>query len=83
MSLEKRTIQLHGAQTSGYGEQCCPPVIDPYTWLALVGGIALATYFLREAIVMNIMMNRKKRSTENEGFFTSTAFIQTIRFYYI
>ena len=30
-----------------YGDQCCPLVVDPSTWLALIAGIALATFFLR------------------------------------
>jgi|LakMenEpi03Aug12_release.lakeMendotaPanAssembly.Ray.scaffolds.fasta_scaffold1257521_2 hypothetical protein len=43
--------QLHGAARSGYGSACCPPVVDPYTLLALLAGIALATYFLRVALI--------------------------------
>ena len=30
-----------------YGSDCCPLVVDPYTWLALIAGIALAAFFLR------------------------------------
>ena len=43
----------------GYGE-CCPPVVDPYTYLALV------TWFLQMTIVMTefMMMKRRKRSSE-------------------
>ena len=42
----------------GYGH-CCPPVFDPYTLVALLGGIALATYFLRLVIVTNANIGRK------------------------
>ena len=53
-----------GSYSSGYGDKCCPPVVDPYTWLALIGGIALATFFLQMAIV-NIIGKRKKRSADD------------------
>ena len=41
---------LFGSASDGYG-QCCPPVFDPYTLVALLGGVALATYFLRLVII--------------------------------
>ena len=31
------------------GSFCCPPVVDSATWLAVVGGIAIVTFFLRMA----------------------------------
>ena len=40
---------------------CCPNVVDPYTWVALLGGVLLATYFLRLAIINNISRRRKRR----------------------
>ena len=46
---------LFGSASDGYG-QCCPPVFDPYTLLALIGGIALATYFLR-LVIINTVFN--------------------------
>ena len=46
--------RLFGSSSDSYG-QCCPPVFDPYTLVALLGGIALATYFLRLVIVTTIM----------------------------
>ena len=30
-----------------YGEDCCPPVVDPLMLIALLGFTAAATYFLR------------------------------------
>ena len=51
---------LSASFSSGYG-QCCPPVVDPYTWLALIGGIALATFFLQMAIVNIIGRKKRKR----------------------
>ena len=50
----------------GYGE-CCPPVVDPYTYLALLAGIALVTWFLQMTIVMTEFTGgerRFKRSSE-------------------
>ena len=35
----------------GYSS-CCPPVFDPAALIGLLGGIALATYFLREVIIV-------------------------------
>ena len=50
---------LFGSESDGYG-QCCPPVFDPYTLLALIGGIALATYFLR-LVIINTVFNPPPR----------------------
>lgn len=48
----------------GYGE-CCPPVVDPYTYLALLAGVALVTWFLQMTIVMTMFDGggRFKRSS--------------------
>ena len=37
-----------------YGEygDCCQPVVDPYTYIALLAGVALVTWFLQMTIVM-------------------------------
>ena len=43
--------------SSDYGH-CCPPVFDPYTLTALIGGIALVTYFLRVVIVTTTFNGR-------------------------
>lgn len=54
----------YGGYSSGYGygkEECCPLVVDPLTLLALIGGIAAATFFLNTLITMNIMARKKKR----------------------
>ena len=56
---QARSGRSHGSFSSGGG--CCPPVVDQYTWLALISGIALATYFLRIAVTTNIMGRRRKR----------------------
>lgn len=55
-------IDAYGAH-SGYGGNCCDLVVDPLTFIALVGFIALATYFLQQFIEMSMleMMRRKKR----------------------
>ena len=65
-SAGRALIDLTGSNSSGYGDKCCPPVVDPYTWLALIGGIALATFFLQMAIVNNIPPGRRKRSLQEE-----------------
>lgn len=53
--------QLHVSSSDHY-DHCCPPVFDPYTLVALLGGIALATYFLRIVIITDpdlMMMPRR------------------------
>ena len=42
---------MFAAASGGGGYHCCPAVFDPYTLVALIGGVALATYFLRVVIV--------------------------------
>ena len=55
--------RLFGSESDSYGH-CCPPVFDPYTLVALLGGIALATYFLR-LVIITVMPGRSL----NSGFF--------------
>ena len=51
-----------GYSHGGYFDDCCPPVVDPLTFTALMSFLALATYFLRIRITMDLMMaGRKKR----------------------
>ena len=45
----------------GYGGQCCPLVVDPLSWLALLAGIAVATFLLQQAIVANIGKRKRRR----------------------
>merc|ERR1712045_615012 len=52
---------LLGAFSSG-GSDCCPPVVDPLTFIALLGFIAAATYFLQQQITMLLGRRRRKRS---------------------
>ena len=55
----------YGSHSSGYGSDCCPPVVDPLTWLALLGFIAAATYLLNEVIAMSMLMMARKRRKRN------------------
>ena len=58
--------------SDSYGH-CCPPVFDPYTLVALVGGIALATYFLRIVIITTeFPMNKRSMA----GYFGESLFRQ-------
>ena len=41
-----------GSDLYGHHGECCPPVVDPYTFLALIAGISLITWFLQMVIVM-------------------------------
>ena len=49
----------------GYHHDCCPAVVDPYTYIALISAIALVTYFMRVAIV--VKHGRKRRGTDYGG----------------
>ena len=40
--------------------------MDPYTWLALISGIALAAYFLRITITTSLSKRKKRRKREEE-----------------
>ena len=56
----------HGYHSDHYGSfsgsGCCPLVVDPLSYAALIGGIALATYFFQIQITNSmLMMARKKR----------------------
>ena len=52
--------ESYGSYSSSYG--CCDTGVDAATLLALIAGIALATYFLRLQI---IILMRGKRSTND------------------
>ena len=56
-----------GSYSDSYGH-CCPPVFDPYTLVALIGGIALATYFLR-LVIVTTMFDGGIRSLSDHGVF--------------
>ena len=57
----KSSASSYDLVAGGDGDgHCCPPVVDPYSWVGLVGGIALATYFLRVSITTNIMGRRRR-----------------------
>lgn len=57
---KKNPFDLAGA-ASGDGDDCCAHVVSPYVFLATLVGLAIATYFIRQAITMNLG-KRKKRS---------------------
>ena len=46
---------LFGSSSDSYGH-CCPPVFDPSTIAALIGGTALATFFLRLVIINTVFV---------------------------
>ena len=59
-------IDSYGAYSS-YGGGCCDPVVDPLTYAALLGFLALATYFFQVLIEMSMLAKkRRKRRSINE-----------------
>ena len=53
-----------GSYSSGY-DDCCPPVVDPLTYIALLSFLAAAVYLLNEQIAMSNLMVRRKREVKN------------------
>jgi len=64
-SISLNNPGLYAAASSGY-DGCCPPVVDPYTLLALLVGIALATYFLNVLIAVTMFGGKKRKKREDE-----------------
>ena len=55
---------------------CCPVVVDPYTYIALLSGIALVTWFLQMTIVMTTFSKRRKKRDVVEDVWTNlTSFV--------
>ena len=71
-----------GSYSSGYGD-CCPPVIDPLTYAALLGFLALATYFFERLIAMSMLMmaKRKRRDVVINSQIIHEGKIETYIFY--
>ena len=46
---------------------CCPPVVDSSTWLGVVGGIAVVTFFLRQQITMGKRRRRAVQETQGDN----------------
>merc|ERR1719445_748154 len=64
---ESRQFKLVGSADDSYHDDfCCPPVVASSTWLGVVGGIAVVTFFLRQAIAMNIGKRRKREANNND-----------------
>ena len=59
---------LFGSSSEDYGH-CCPPVFNPYTLVALLGGVALATYFLRLVIITDPDLPGMSRRKRKAGYF--------------
>ena len=53
--------QMSSSASSHYGDDCCPHVLDPGIFITFLAGIAVATFLLRQSIIMNIGRKRKKR----------------------
>ena len=59
MSVEAAGFSSYDLISGDTGGTCCPPVVDPYSWVALLGGITLTTYFLRVAIIKSYFPLKK------------------------
>jgi hypothetical protein len=50
------------AAASGGGD-CCPHVVDPLLFAAILAGIAIIGFYLHQQITMNLRKRRKRRQT--------------------
>ena len=66
----------HYGSYSGGGD-CCPLVVDPLTYAALLGFLAAAVYFFQVLIEMSMLMMAKKRRRKRELNFRSNTVSQT------
>ena len=67
---KKNPFDLAGA-ASGDGD-CCAHVVSPYVFLATLAGLAIATYFIRQAITMKLG-KRRRRSLIGTDLLTRTS----------
>ena len=74
--------ESYGHESHGYGHyDCCPLVVDPLTYLAILGFLAAATYLLETVVQMSMLGRRRKRSldqTIKEVFFEGKPRIQLL-----
>ena len=70
-SLETIMTIYYDTHRDGYGQNsyhddsyCCPPVVDPLLFTALLAGIAGATQWLRPVIKMALGRRRKRSSPD-------------------
>ena len=66
-AINSRDTDLAGA-FSGHGD-CCPLVVDPLTYIALLSFLVAATYFLWVAVTMNIMGRKRRKRSVSEHVF--------------
>jgi hypothetical protein len=59
------SMDEHGNYGIGTELQCCDPVVDPISLLTTIGAIAALALFLRQAVIDNTIMGRKKRRKRN------------------
>ena len=66
----------HHGSYSSFGD-CCPLVVDPLTYFALLGFLGAAVYFFQVLIEMSMLMMRRKRRRKRELNFYSDTVIET------
>jgi hypothetical protein len=59
--------------SGGYGHgpelQCCDAVVDPISLLTTIAGIAALALFMRQAVIDNMIMGRRKRKRSIPSYF--------------
>ena len=49
----------------GGAEFCCPPAVDGGTWLAVMGALAVGTFFLQQQITANLGRSWRSRAGQS------------------
>ena len=72
-SPQRRSDGPHGygdqAIAASGGGDCCPHVVDPLLFTSVLAAVPIVTFFIRQAITMNIMGRRKRSSKQGWDFF--------------
>ena len=64
VDTEREGRQLVAAASGGDDHECCKPVVDSTTWLAVIGGMAVVAYFLRLTIISTLGRKRRRRGLQ-------------------
>ena len=58
------------------GGDCCPHVVDPIFYFGILAGIAVAVYYINQAITMNLRRRkRRKRNTNSDTIDNQSHFL--------
>ena len=68
MSIRLSRIDSYGSYSGSGYSSCCPQVVDPKTFLALISFMAAAVYLLQTVIDMSALAGRRKKRSVVDVF---------------